>query len=277
MLIIVFSTLILIGCLIGSIKIKNISLDISGVLLLSIVWGIVTRIAESLAPTSNFSKNMFDLMQSAKTLSPFGTAIFIAAIGLTAGYSIVSQSKQYFKYSLIGWAITILNFVIMCLVKEADHKIESSLLYGSFCGAMTSTPGLTAFMDKSKNELASAGYGGAYIFGVSATILFVQLIARKVSDNTGVSKESEAIHDWEIAKKARFGGLFQIALTIIIGSVSNLLADKVFRGIGFGNTCWILLSGVVIGHFVRRHNINRITQSEMNVYRNLGLCFFFVS
>lgn len=148
--------IITLGYLLGKIKVAGISLDVSAVLFVALVFGHLGYIIP-------------------KDLQKIGLILFIYSVGMQAGPGFFSTFKSqgrkfaYLGLVLIGSAslVTYLSTVVF----DLDMKIAIGLL----TGALTSTPGLAAAIDVTQSPLASIGYGIAYPFGVIGVILFVRL------------------------------------------------------------------------------------------------------
>lgn len=149
--------IITLGILLGKIKIRGISFDISAVIFVALIFG-------------HFGIIVPPIFQQ------IGLILFIFTIGIQAGPGFFESFKKKGAQlvaisSLIvvsGGGITLL----MALLFDIDFKIA----VGLFTGALTSTPGLAAAIESAKSPLASIGYGIAYPFGVIGVILFVRLI-----------------------------------------------------------------------------------------------------
>lgn len=124
-----FFIVVFFGCLIGKIKIRNISLDISAVLILSIFVGYI--LSEIEIPLNSEIMSLF---------SQIGTSFFISVIGISAGFSLKSISYKNILYFIIGVAIVLIGFVTTKMIGCIDSNISNSLLSGIFCGSMTSSP-----------------------------------------------------------------------------------------------------------------------------------------
>ena len=179
--IVIIFFIIIIGYYIGKIQIRGISLDLAGVLIIAILSGAVlsTAFPESAILTDAFQENI-------KFLSSLGTSLFVSTIGISSGYTLSSCTKLIcLKYFLMGISVVITGFLTFVVIGLIDKETDSSLLLGILCGAMTSTPGLSAVHDLEgvTPALATAGYGSAYLFGVVGVVLFVQFLMKKQDEN----------------------------------------------------------------------------------------------
>ena len=134
-LLLLFGT-ILIGLLIGKIKILNVSIGFAGVLLTAIGVGIfVSYFSELQVGRYNFllydrtDQTIFSL------LSSLGMILFMAVIGFQAGGQLRREKlKRCILYVVIGIFVVTINmgcFVVLYLNTDTDI----SFLLGIFCGS----------------------------------------------------------------------------------------------------------------------------------------------
>lgn len=261
--------LILVGYFFGKIKIKDISMDLAGVLIISILFGMLL----SLFPlgTQYISKNADEL----KLLSSLGTALFVASIGLSAGYDFsAKRSEKTMLYFIIGVIGVALNMLLAYLISCIDIRINKYMLFGLFCGSMTTTPGLAAICegDSVNAEIAAAGYAVAYLFGVMGVVLFVQIKAAKEKGKTAPQKTNETVI---YNKKAELNGIVQIAVVIAIGYILGNLEFPIIE-FSLGNSGGILIAGMIVGFFLSKKSNIGIPKENLSLIRNLGLLIFFV-
>lgn len=211
---------IIIGYYLGQIRVCGVSLDLSGVLITAILFGIGVYYGK--AYDNSFIVSFADgvFLGRMSFLSSLGTALFVSVIGISSGYKLLC-CKDAVRSCLIGTGFVTLNYALMRVIAIADSSIDSTLLRGVFCGSMTSTPGLAAVNEGSANAsaTASAGYGCAYLFGVIGVVLFVQIIGRKDKSDLALSqlrKEKSSI------SKSSLDGIIQIAMD----EIKNVSADN---------------------------------------------------
>lgn len=82
--------IIFVGCVLGKIKIFNISLDVAAVLIVSILFGFIFQKLDFHNDLS-FIQNMNNSMSVFNSL---GSALFVSVIGIQAGYSVCSLGKK---------------------------------------------------------------------------------------------------------------------------------------------------------------------------------------
>ncbi len=166
--------IICIGFIIGNIKIKGISLDISAIIFVALFFG---HLGVSLP----------------SILQKIGLILFIYTIGLQAGPGFFDSFKEQGKNLVVMSVIIVISAAIIALLTILVLDIEKPIAIGLMAGALTSTPGLATAIDVTHSPLASIGYGIAYPFGVIGVILFVKLYPKIFKIN--INKEEE---DYEI-------------------------------------------------------------------------------
>ena len=151
--------IIVIGFIIGRIKIKGISLDVSAVIFVALVFG-------------HFG------MVVPKDFQNLGLVLFIFTIGIQAGPSFFESFKKNGRDLAILASILIMSAGLITFLIFYFFDIDKSLVIGLLNGALTSTPGLAAAIDSTGSPLASIGYGIGYPFGVIGVILFVSFLPK---------------------------------------------------------------------------------------------------
>lgn len=258
-------TVIVIGYCIGNIKCYGISLDLAGVLIAAVIFGYIIasyNVLRCNIVVSDFSENM-------QMFSSFGTSLFVSVIGITTGYSLNLRIIKNAKAMPIGALMVVSSFALMKLIAILDKDISYSKLIGSLCGALTTTPGLSAATELKNviTEEAMLGYGCTYLLGVIAVVLCVQFFAWK-----SVVFEMKTQNADE--SKSALGGLIQIGITVLLG---RLLGGICFGNFSLGNSGGILFVGILFGIIVKTILAERIaSKKSMEIYRNLGLILFFV-
>ncbi len=164
--------IIAIGFVIGRIKIRGISLDISAVIFVALLFG-------------HFGVIIPEEFQDV------GLVLFIFTIGLQAGPGFFqvfrSRGAGLVAVALLLVSLAAATTIITAWLMDIDYH----LAVGLFTGALTSTPGLAAAIDSTGSSLAPIGYGIAYPFGVIGVILFVRLLPKLL--NVSIKKAEEEI------------------------------------------------------------------------------------
>lgn len=151
-----FFVIVTIGFILGRIKIHGISLDISAVIFVALVFG-------------HFGITI------PKDFERIGLVLFIFTIGIQAGPGFFEAFKENgAKLGVI--AGTLVTSAVLCTVAVVHlFDLNMNAGIGLLTGALTSTPGLAAAIETTGSPLASISYGVAYPFGVIGVILFVSL------------------------------------------------------------------------------------------------------
>jgi putative transport protein len=169
--------IIVIGFVIGRIKIKGISLDISAVIFVALLFGHYGVVIP-------------------KDFQYVGLALFIFTIGIQAGPSFFESFKKNGRELATLSSLLIISSGVIAFLIFHFSGIDKNLIIGLLNGALTSTPGLAAAIDATGSPLASIGYGIGYPFGVIGVILFVSFLPRILRVNL---QEEEKKYNLEIS------------------------------------------------------------------------------
>jgi len=153
--------IIAIGFLLGRIHVAGISLDVSAVIFVALVFGHFGIVVP----------NDFQYL---------GLVLFIFTIGIQAGPGFFESFKKNGRALALLAAVLILTSGIVTYIFFRVFDIDKNICIGLLTGALTSTPGLAAAIDTTGSPLASIGYGIGYPFGVIGVILFVKLLPKIV-------------------------------------------------------------------------------------------------
>lgn len=266
--------IILIGLLIGRIKILNVSMGFAGVLLVAIGVGMYASYFPELQ-VGRYNFILYDTTDQTflSLLSSLGMILFMSVIGLQAGGQLRREKfKDCILYVIIGIFIVTLNMGCLILM-YLTTDIDISLLLGIFCGAMTSTPGLSvATAIKELNApLTTMGYGISYMEGLLLIVLFAQMQNKK-------NKKGKIIHDIasEEITQVNVPHKHDLFILTLIAAVGTILGWLEIPHIHFslGNSGGVLLIGIIVGYLLTGKT--NLDIGEMTEYRNLGICLFYV-
>lgn len=184
--IVLLSFIVVLGFIIGRIKVFGFSFETSAILLVAMFFG-------------NYG---FSLPEDFQAL---GLILFIYSIGLQAGPSIFNiGKKQGFQLNLIVFGLISFSALLSVLFSKI-FSLEIALAIGLFTGALTSTPGLAAGLEATGSPLTSAGYGLAYSFGVIGVIVFLKILPfifkTNLKNEENMLKEEEKKHKKNIIRK----------------------------------------------------------------------------
>ncbi|MGB9813275.1 MAG: YidE/YbjL duplication [Thermovenabulum sp.] len=261
------------GLILGKIKVKGISLETSGALFVGLIFGALGYKPE-------------------KVLFTFSLIIFVSAVGLLAAKDIGRVIKLYgLKFVLLGIIITFAGaFATYILTLMYQGSLDPYLVSGTYTGALTSSPGLAAALEATKNNPnITIGHAVAYPFGVIVVILFVQLAP--LIFRIDVKKELEQ-YRMEMMQgvqgdknqkseptqvKEKFNLLSYciiLALGIIIGSIPFRIPG-IATPIKLETTGGVLISALLLGYFGKIGSLNtRMPKETLANFRELGLAFF---
>lgn len=276
---------ILLGTMLGHIKIKNISLGAAGILIVGLWYGVFVHYFPSFK-CGNFEILLYNdaLKKEFQLISNMGAALFVTAIGLTAGPDFFHVlSKKNMAYMVLGIIIILSSGAMAVLIYILDKTINPSMMVGLLTGALTSTPGLTAAKEMANISNADdivAGYGTAYIFGVIGVVLFVQIIPFIFQDGTRSNEKKEIIsHVHEDITKKNYiridsDGIFTFLLTIVVGYIIGAIRIPCVN-FSFGTSGGTLIAGLIIGNLGHIGKFDcHIRKEELQLLRHLGLVLF---
>jgi putative transport protein len=162
--------IIALGFLLGRINIKGISLGVSAVMFVALIFG-------------HYG------LEVPHTIQTIGLVLFLYTIGIQAGPGFFASFKKdgrRLAVLALGVMLTggLISFVLISLL-----DVDANIAVGLFTGAMTSTPGLAAAIDVTGSPLASIGYTVAYPFGVIGVILFVRILPKVLKKDIKTAEE----------------------------------------------------------------------------------------
>lgn len=271
---------IAIGYLLGSIKIKGVGMGSAGVLIAALVCGFCVSAGLWPALATQQAGDVFS------ALSRIGTAMFITAVGLTAGPGFFRNlGKRSLGVLVLGVCIVASGCVLLFAISRLDSRVDASLGLGIMTGAMTSTPGFSSAMDSPllSPEALTAGYGIAYIFGIFSKVLFMQLVPRLSGADMAAEREKFLAGNSAPIPEIRRAlcapdkmGFCAFALTAALGLGLGSIS---IPGIDFslGASGGTLVAGIVIGHFRHIGPLDmRASKASLDFFRELGLVLFLV-
>ncbi len=288
-IIFVVFTIATLGYLVGGISIKGISLGSAGILVVAIAYGVLL----SYFPQFEIWGKTITLW-SAETVKPrfdlvsnIGTALFVTAVGLIAGPKFFRTfNKKSISYIFLGFIIIAVG-AGSAIVLAAATGTDINMMIGILTGALTSTPGLAAAKEVAltpeAQNMATAGYGIAYLFGVLGVVLFVQLMPRimKVNVQEEVANFTQIdVKTGDDSGKKRIQledmGFFPFFLSIALGVVIGAIKIPVIN-FSLGTSGGTLIAGLIIGHFGHIGPIDcKIPKTSLNLFRELGLILFLI-
>lgn len=176
--------IVALGMWLGQLEFRGISLDVSAVIFVALVFG-----HYGIKVPSDFQK--------------IGLILFIYSVGLQSGSGFFDAFRKHGRTLLIMGAVIVGAgagvTVLCCKLFGIDLHLGAGLL----AGGLTSTPGLAAAIESTNSPLASIGYGVAYPFGVLGVIVFLRLLPKMLRADIPA-----AAADWEKESKAEYPEIF---------------------------------------------------------------------
>ncbi len=261
-----FFLIVIAGLAIGKIRIYHVSLGIAGILFAAIFAGFLMnrwisgahiQILQSVQGTMN-------------TLSKLGSSLFVSVIGLQTGFSVRNRSGESLASLGVGAAMSTAGVLLERLISALDPTIREPMLLGVLCGALTSTPGLSSVCELIDGQSGEAvwGYGCSYFCGVLFAVIFARALGGRQAGEQPKKKtpatESKIHPEWIL-----------VSLPALLGGILGETRVPILN-FSLGSTTCTLLAGLVVGCVAdRKQNAPRYSRQVLNVFRNIGLAFFF--
>jgi len=172
--------IVALGFILGRIKVFGLSLDVSAVIFVALVFGHYGIVIP-------------------RDFQYLGLVLFIFTIGIQAGPGFFESFKKEGR-QLASFAVLLISVAALISVAIITvFHVDSNIVVGLLTGALTSTPGLAAAIDYTGSPLASIGYGVGYPFGVIGVILFIRFLPKII--RVSVKKSED---DYNVKLKQEF-------------------------------------------------------------------------
>ncbi|SFH82590.1 putative transport protein [Tindallia magadiensis] len=255
---------VLAGHLMGQIEVKEVKLGSSAVLFAGILisYPLISYLKTAAVPLVPENGQLIPA-----SLFHLSLMIFIASVGLMAAKHIRLVIRQYgYQFLLLALAITTAGASASYFFMNFLYPTLRTAILGTYVGALTSSPGLATALEITgaggggEQSMVGLGYSIAYIPGIMAAVIFVQLIYRNHKrsrkndinqERTEVKRSKEKIEITEKGQGAE--GCFCMAsfsfvcvTGIILGNISFYLGS--FLGtFSLGTTGGVLISALLLG------------------------------
>ena len=153
--------IVALGFMLGRIKIKGLSLDVSAVIFIALLFGHFGAVIP-------------------KELGNFGLVLFIFTIGIQAGPGFFDSFRSKGKTLIIITMLIICSASLTAIGLKYLFDIDTPSVVGLIAGALTSTPGLAAADSMTDSNIPSVAYATVYPIAMVFLILFIQIIATVV-------------------------------------------------------------------------------------------------
>ncbi|MFI3317813.1 MAG: aspartate:alanine exchanger family transporter [Rikenellaceae bacterium] len=211
--------IVALGFILGRIKIKGLSLDVSAVIFIALLFGHFGVIIP-------------------KELGNFGLVLFIFTIGIQAGPGFFDSFRSKGKTLIIITLLIISSAALTALGARFLFGVDTPSIVGLMAGALTSTPGLAVAIDSTGSPLASIAYGIAYPFGVIGVIFFVKLLPKVLkvdlqAEASRLEKERRGAYPelktcvFRVSNPAVYG---RTLAEMKVGSVTGAIVSRIRHG-----------------------------------------------
>ena len=153
--------IVALGFMLGRIKIRGVSLDVSAVIFISLLFG-------------HFGVSI------PKELGNFGLVLFIFTIGIQAGPGFFDSFRTKGKTLILITMLIVASASLTAVGLKYAFGIDTPSVVGLIAGALTSTPGLAAADSMTDSNIPSVAYATVYPIAMVFLILSIQLIASAV-------------------------------------------------------------------------------------------------
>ena len=211
--------IVALGFMLGRIKIKGVSLDVSAVIFIALLFG---------------HYGVF----IPKELGNFGLVLFIFTMGIEAVPGLFDSFRSKGKTLIIITLLLIGSAALTAVALKYAFGIDTASVVGLIAGALTSTPGLAVAIDSTASPLASIAYGIAYPFGVIGVILFVKLLPKIL--RVDLEKEARML---DAQRKSKFPELETCLFKVTNANV----IDKTLAELRFSNMTGAIVSRMKSG------------------------------
>lgn len=251
------ATCILVGQLLGNVKIKKIKLGSSVTLFVALLLSYILQ------------KNLQINLSLDNSIFSVALVGFMVSVGLMASKTIKETLKIYgFKFIVLSFFITGTGALSTYMFLKAFSHNGNSVI-GTYVGALTSSPGLAAAIELStEGASVGLGYAIAYVPGVLVVILFAQIMKAFQKEHQTLKKEK--IEDIEGFSMSGFMAV--LAFGVLIGQFKiNLFQSS----ISLGMTGGVLTSALLLGSFKKIGPIAfEFNKKQLGVIRDISLNMF---
>ena len=253
--------IILMGSLIGSLRVAHVSLGSSGILLTAMVFG-------------HFGVAIPSIVQN------LGLALFVTTVSLLSAQAFVTSIRSSAVGHIVTGLVTVFVGTVLCAV-FVQCGIPRNLSIGLMTGALTSTPGFAMAVEMAEDSMTAAGYGIAYPFGVIAVVLFVQTAPRFLPGCVHSGRENETESVRQIQRKKIVidpGGMSVIILTALLGVMlgSVTIPLPMNCSVTLGSSGGPLVTGLIVGNMkaIGPFSLD-CPRPTLTIVRDLSLALFF--
>ena len=195
-------SIISVGYILGNIKIRGFSLDITAMLMVALIAG-------------HYGMVISDEFKF------FGLAIFIYAVGLQSGPGFFETiKKDGVRLNLL--AIVLVSLIFISIFGIGLYmKLPVGTIEGIFTGSLTSVPALASALEVKDDPSISVIFGLVYPFCIVITVLFIRLLPMIFRVN--IDKEIES---YELEQRSKYPDVYTKNYKILNENFKNSVIKK---------------------------------------------------
>ncbi|RKX80721.1 MAG: hypothetical protein DRP57_12695 [Spirochaetes bacterium] len=264
---VLMSLTVVLGLMLGKLKIGRFSLGTSGSLFVGLVigWFVFKTFAlpyKTLSNPPEFASKIISRQVISKDFFLFTLILFVAAVGLRASSNLGHAVKKYgFKLIILGFLLPFTGALTCYLFGRAFKGQNIYAVSGVFTGALTSSPGLAAALEavagygNDAEGMVGFGYSVGYIPGVIWVILSITFLPLIFKIN--IEKEKADLFKSITYNKngyGRYKNNFSVLSFSAVCFIGYILGSIKFHfgthtnGFGLGLTGGVLVSALLLGY-----------------------------
>lgn len=248
------------GALAARIRLLGSRLGVTAVLLTAVLMG---ALASRGSPALNLQSS-----NELNAAAALGGCMLASAVGLSAGSGLSGNAVTGIKAAFSG-ALSVLCSAAVTLLLAELTGLTPEMLLGALCGALTSTPTLSALCElvPTDGSSAAAGYGAAYIPSLLMTLTAVRLFRRAEGMTKGLAEPKEC------SSLSTTATLAAAAVSALVGTVAGKLTIPALN-YSLGSTAGIMTVGLLTALSVR-HLTGLVPEPDcVRLLRTVGLALF---
>ena len=114
------------------------------------------------------------------TLRQVGLVLFLAGVGTRSGWAFAQALREghVLSVALLGTLVTVTVALVVLLIAHKLLRIPAALVVGMLAGIQTQPAALAFAIERTRNEVPSAGYAAVYPVATVVKIVLAQLLLR---------------------------------------------------------------------------------------------------
>lgn len=214
--------IIALGVLLGRVRIKGFSFDLSAVIFSALLFGHYGYVVPE-----DFAK--------------VGLLMFIYTVGVQSGPGFVNAFLKEGKKLVMISLVLIASAMLVSFLVYKFAGLDKNLIIGMFTGALTSTPGLATAVEATSSNQTAIGYGISYPFGILMLAVTIGLLQKFL--HIDLKKEEDAY----LAKvKSRYPDLKTRSFVV----KNHQVVGKTIQELDIGKNTHAVVSHIQKGEYV---------------------------